>query len=187
MTEDIFNRARYAFLTGDLSQAEKLSLRWVKENPENTTGRLLLGSIYIKEAKLQSAQKVYETLTKDEPENPEAWINAALVYRKRGQLKNALKAAQKAYRLSSDRGDIIFNIGNIHKQLGELKKAEQIYLLSIEKQSDFIPSYNNLALLLADSGRRDEAEKILKRGMRIDENDPGLHYNLAGLYQAKGQ
>ncbi|MBI9107108.1 MAG: tetratricopeptide repeat protein [Spirochaetales bacterium] len=187
MIDDLFNRARYAFLTGDLSQAEELCLRHVENQPEDTVGRLLLGSIYIKEAKLQSAQQVFEALTQDEPENPEAWINAALVYSKRGQLKTALRAAQKAYRLSGSRGDIIFNIGNIHKQLGELKKAEQIYRLSIEKQADFIPSYNNLALLLSDSGRADEAENIIKQGLRIDENHPVLHFNLAGLYRSGGK
>ena len=187
MTEDLFNRARHAFLAGDLTQAEALGLRNLRENPAGTEGRLLLGNIYIREGKLQSAQKILEALTRDEPENPEAWINAAQVYRKRGNLKTALRAAQKAYKLAGDRGDIIFNIGNIFKQLGELKKAEQIYRLAIETQADFMPAYSNLALLLDGSNRRQEAVNVLHQGLMIDENNPVLHFNLGVIYRKEGK
>ncbi len=187
MSKDLLSRSRYALLTGDLGQAESLCMKLLKKEPDNTSGQLLLGSIFVREGKLQSAQKVFETMLQKDPENVDTLIDSALVYQKRGKLKTALNTAQKAYRLAGDRADIIYNIGNIHRQLGELSRAEQIYRLAIEKKPDFIPTYNNLALLLSEAGKNKEAEKILTQGLSIDENNPGLHFNLANIYRKRGE
>lgn len=60
-----------------------------------------------------------------------------------------------------------FAQGNAHYQLGHLQDAETAYRETLVRQTDFAPALNNLALLLAEQKRFDEAMSLARRAVEI--------------------
>ncbi len=89
------------------------------------------------------------------------------------QLKpDQLKALQQArqgfidsQRANGDRPEAQANLGNYYSQRNNFTLAEQAYLEAIRLEATYTPAYINLASLYSHSGREQQAEDLLKRGL----------------------
>ncbi|MEY3201221.1 MAG: hypothetical protein RIR70_771, partial [Pseudomonadota bacterium] len=73
------------------------------------------------------------------------------------------------------------------KRAGDLPAAESYYRRALQKQQDFTAARNNLAILLQETRRSEEAEKHYLEALRLAPEDALPHLNLGNLYLAQSQ
>ena len=86
------------------------------------------------------------------------------------------------------RDDIQFRIalGNVRYREGRFAEAESEYRTVLKASQRNVEALNGLGLVLARTEQRDEAIGALERAQRISPLHPVTAYNLAVLYQGKG-
>lgn len=80
--------------------------------------------------------------------------------------------ALKAYlRAASERGvtvDVLSAIGSANLQLGRLGQAERILRQATKKDPDFAPAWNNLGVVLMETGQIGEAARVFQIAFGLD-------------------
>lgn len=72
----------------------------------------------------------------------------------------------------------LYTMGSLYEKRGNKPLAEHYYRQSIQADSTFTQSYNELALLLCSNGNFDEALVQMEKGRRLSPNNYIYHYNL---------
>nr|WP_282569305.1 tetratricopeptide repeat protein [Aliiroseovarius sp. S1339] len=80
--------------------------------------------------------------------------------------------ALKAYlRAASEQGitvDVLSAIGSANLQLGRLGQAERILRQATEKDGTFVPAWNNLGVVLMETGQTGEAARVFQIAFGLD-------------------
>jgi tetratricopeptide (TPR) repeat protein len=71
-------------------------------------------------------------------------------------------------------------------QIGDLNSTEIILNRVLAAHSKNLPALHILGLVKASQSKHKEAAELLKRAIRLNPNDPSLHYNLAKALQESG-
>lgn len=78
------------------------------------------------------------------------------------------------YRAAAERGltvDTLSAIGSANLKLGRLGQAEKNLRDAVEKDGDFPPAWNNLGVVLMESGDTGEAEQVFRRAYALDSGE----------------
>jgi len=89
------------------------------------------------------------------------------VYESQGKFDLAQKEYTQAIRKEKGWAVPYFNLGNVLFRMGDLKKAEEHYREAFEKDGTNPDFMNNLAYVLCEQGRYDEAEQWISRALSI--------------------
>jgi len=85
-----------------------------------------------------------------------------------GQAELALEAY---YRAASEQGlnvDVLSAIGSANLELGRLNQAEQVLRQATEADETFPPAWNNLGVVLMETGRYGEASRVFRIAFALD-------------------
>lgn len=85
-----------------------------------------------------------------------------------GQYELALKAY---YRAAGDLGtnvDVLTALGSVNLRLGRLGQSEKLLRNAIEKDETFVPAWNNLGVVLIETGRTGEASRVFQTAYALD-------------------
>ena len=99
-----------------------------------------------------------------------------------GQLAEAEQEFLRLLKIDQQNSHIRFALGITCYQLDRLQEAEQHFTKSISLAPNFLPAYNNLALVHKASGAPDRGIAILRRALEIHPGYVDAIYNL-GLMQ----
>ena len=89
------------------------------------------------------------------------------IYENQGKLELAEKEYRRAVEKERGWAAPYFNLGNLYFKMGNLKKAEEHYREAIEKDGTNPDFMNNLAYVLCEQSRYDEAEQWISRALFI--------------------
>jgi tetratricopeptide (TPR) repeat protein len=110
-----------------------------------------------------AARQFQKAITND-PQNPDPYYNLAAVYHR--------------IATSKDRG------GGSVREVDDLRsRAENLYNQALNRNNRHAESYRGLAVLLAESDRREEAFKLLRSWAASEPDDPNARIELARLYE----
>jgi len=79
------------------------------------------------------------------------------------------------------------DLGVAYEEKGDFALAEKEYEKALKKNRDWVIPYLNLGHLYYRQGRLDEAENILREGLRAKGDHPDLLNNLAWVLMEKGR
>lgn len=79
-----------------------------------------------------------------------------------------------------------YQLGLVALERQDLEAAERCFRETLANEPDYVPALLNLAFLLKQSGRSEEAVAALERAVEIDPIDPGPQVNLAILLREGG-
>jgi tetratricopeptide (TPR) repeat protein len=146
--------------------------------PYIAAGRLLEN-----QDKLIEAQQKYEQALKSEPNDLTAMVSLARLHDRQGNGPQAIELYQRAIKSYPKTALVHNDLGLCHARQQQWSKATECLNSAIALQPANPKYRNNLATVMVEMGRPDEALKQLTA-----VNPPAVaHYNLAYLLQQKGQ
>ena len=104
---------------------------------------------------------------------------AALPDSTRSSFERAYDEYVDAQKENAERPTAQLALGDVHAAHGDMVGAEAAYREAIALEPGFVPAYVNLAELLRQAGREDEALQLLRTGMLAAPGQAGLHEALA--------
>ena len=85
-----------------------------------------------------------------------------------GQYERALKAYLRAAGEQGTTVDVLSAIGSANLRLGRLGQSEKQLRRAIKVDQTFVPAWNNLGVVLMETGRPGEASRVFKTAFALD-------------------
>jgi predicted Zn-dependent protease len=213
--EDMQRFASNAFFSGHLRTAALAGDRLRQKYPNNPTGwywavranlklgvgalgragevepdspriHALLGDVYQRRKMFDEAREEYTKVLAVSPDSVAGLAGLAATDLADGRLAEAQVSAQKALARSPADSEINLLMGEILVARREYADAQTYLEHSLHVRPDLLPrAHALLGQVCARTGRPKEAIKELTQGLASDE-DGGVHYQLARLYQEAG-
>ncbi|PKO89807.1 MAG: PEP-CTERM system TPR-repeat protein PrsT [Betaproteobacteria bacterium HGW-Betaproteobacteria-10] len=156
---------------GNTAEAAEMSAIWRKEHPKDIAFRLHSGDLAIARKEYALAAQHYRTALDIQPNNPLILNNLAWVS---GQMKSpkAIEYAEKAVQLSPNQPPFMDTLAMLLADQGENVRAVELLrqALTIAPQAAAIQL--NLARVLINSGKKDEARKELEAIAKLGDKFP---------------
>lgn len=80
-------------------------------------------------------------------------------------------ALQAYYRAAGEQGatvDVLSALGSVNLRLGRLGQSERLLRRAIETDQRFVPAWNNLGVVLMETGRHGEARRVFQTAYALD-------------------
>jgi len=85
-----------------------------------------------------------------------------------GEYELALRAYTRAAGTNGLNADVLSAVGSANLRLGRLGQAERYLRQAIDKDDSFVPAWNNLGVILVETGELGEAAQVFKRAFALD-------------------
>ncbi len=115
----------------------------------------------------------------------EQWFDLASELEKHSPAE-ARRAYHQALELDPGLAAAHINLGRLYHQSKQVEQAEAHYRAAIRHADDPIAHFN-LAVLLEDTERPEEAIRAYRQALALDPDFADAHYNVALLFEARGQ
>jgi len=112
-------------------------------------------------------------------EDKSRYLKAVAATESSGHFDLAIPAYQAALDRWPDSSTVLFGLGNSFFESGDLIQAEQSFRKILESDPDHTATRNNLAQMLADQDRCQEARQIIGEALSLSDIEPWLSEALA--------
>jgi serine/threonine protein kinase/Flp pilus assembly protein TadD len=162
-----------------MQKAKASAQQALRLDPKSAIGQIANAKVLQWHHRLQEALVATENALRVEPNSIICWTNKARVLLEMGRFVELHTFAEEGIkRFQEDR--ILPELNGVALEaLGDPIGAENAYRMSIGRQPDSVNGYSQLANLLNEQGRFDEAMQLLQQGLQIRPN--------AQLYSAFGK
>ncbi|MCK6457862.1 MAG: tetratricopeptide repeat protein [Phycisphaerae bacterium] len=147
--------------------------------PIHSSTRLSAGKMLESEGNLAGAIEQYREALKDDPRSIEAYTRLGIAYNRTQRFEDAMKMFLRAIEIAPEKAYLHNNLGFSYVLAARYRDAERAFRQALTLRPGYQRARMNLALVLAQTGRNDEAlvefEKVVSRD--------AAHFNL-GLIQA---
>lgn len=131
-----------------------------------------------KQNNYSSALGYFEKAVEAEPNNLDYLAELAVTHYKLKNYDEAIKSYEKIIGLNPDSVSCYNRIGNIYWIKKDFERAEFYFRRAIEFDPNLIVSYNNLALMLDENEKKEEAIRVLNEGIAANPDNIELKYYL---------
>lgn len=155
---------------GEISKAERDFHRSVEMKQDFYEAWIQLGVIASKQED-SLAVLYFKNALNVRPESEEALYNLGYFYQQQGKVEKAINTYNQLLDVNpqSERG--YYNLGYIYLTIKEdFKKAEQFYRQALDVNPDNVNSVYNLGSALEQQGKIEEARKLFKQTLQMQEN-----------------
>ncbi|KAB7613468.1 tetratricopeptide repeat protein [Amylibacter sp. SFDW26] len=88
-----------------------------------------------------------------------------------GEYELALKAYIRAANTKGLNADVLSALGSANLKLGRLGQAKKLLKKAVEKDEEFVPAWNNLAIVLSSEGNLQEARRAFQLAFGLDNGE----------------
>ena len=113
-------------------------------------------------------------------------INAAIALSSAGNADGAIAAYEAILAKTPQIPLVHHNLGLLYQKKGDATKAQAELQKSLDLDPSFVDGYVGLATVLAESGKRDEALAVVKKGAAANPQSGRLQYALGVLAEGTG-
>ncbi len=180
---DVASKARLASLTGTLGRAGRTKTR----KAETITRHLRKALNLIGVGNAAKAVDVALAALELDEESGLSWHVLGIALEKSGKLEKAFEAYGAAARLLPEDAALTSDLGGLAHRLGYLDLAEKLYLKHLASNPGDANTINNLACVLRDDNRYDEAIELLKPALGANPEMPLLWNTLGTVVSDQGE
>ena len=159
----------------------------VRVVPENAKAITLLGSLLVKEGKVDEAMALYAQALKYRPDDPEAHFFVGNALERKGRLDEAVAEYRRALWFEPLAAKTHFFLGGVLVKQQQYEAAVAEYQEAIRRDPDSAVTHNNLARVLHTRGRFAEAAVEYGAALRLEPAFPQAHNNLGIVLLQTGQ
>lgn len=176
----IFNLGLLLSNQGRWMEAESRWRKFVSVAPNDAEANNNLGVVLHNQEKFTEASNCFLKAIEIDPEFSDAMTNLGASYEKQDKLKDAKEWWDRAIKVNPKCAAAMNNLGILFENEGEVKEAESWYRKAIEANNDVGLYHGNLADLLFDTNRKDEALVEAKKAQKLGLKDHPI-FELLGL------
>jgi tetratricopeptide (TPR) repeat protein len=159
-----------------------------RRNPESLAAVLALGSALEKSNDLAKAVESFERATKIAPRDASSWRQLGQVYTKLRRTTDAIAALRESIKLDPEIPEAHYALGIVlAQQAADPAGAESSFREAIRLRPDDAPANMNLAILLFERGRADEARYHFEYALRFQPGYVLGHVNYGLMLEATGR
>ena len=175
----------FAFLIWPGKLYKKIQDRW---GPKQSTQSLQdEASSKIADDKYTEAVPILEAIVKKDPKNAKAWTDLGICYLYAKDYQRAKEAFSAAIKYDSSSSSLYNLLGNAERDTSDLEGAKKSYQKSIDLNKAQFNAYINLASLLYNQAKYDEAIAVLIEGKTNIPKYMEIRYMLASFYKNLNQ
>jgi len=141
----------------------------------------------LRQGALQDAEALYREILDDTPGQPNASQGLGLIALHTGHASAAVELLQMASIGLPEDATIHTHLGLAFATARDARSAEECYRKAIALANDFADAHLNLANLLVESGRIDEAAIEYEAAVSIAPESGAVHYGMAMLELGRGR
>jgi Tfp pilus assembly protein PilF len=134
------------------------------QQPQVADVQVAFGRTFEKSGELERAEAAYTEALKKDPKRADAWVRLAVIADRQGKFSRSRECYQKALALQPRDADLHCNLGYSHYLQHRWSEAEHHFRHALSLQPDHPRAHNNLGLVLARTGRADDALAEFRRG-----------------------
>lgn len=154
------------------ADAEKTLRLVVRHAPGDVPSLLALERSLIAQDKREEAIEVLAKLIAADPQKARDYYQRSARYAAElYQDERAIELAVRAIELSPDDAEGHMRLGEMYRRRGDVENATRSYRQAIVKNDRLYPAYFELAELLVGQGREEEADRFLRRVVRLAPDD----------------
>jgi len=171
---------------GRSEEAARLFRRAILLEPAEPRFLVAAASLEYARGEFAAGRELIERALRLDPQNVEPLLFRARASLRSGDPDEALVDLQRASRIQPGDTRVPFLAGLAHEARGDRETARDAYAQAIAASSGNFAARNNLAMLLAEAGRLDEALVQAQAAYGLADHHPEVVDTLAGLYLEKG-
>ena len=146
-----------------------------------------LGVDALIENQLPAAYAYFVKAIETHPKGAFFWSNLAVTYRRNGQMEDAEATYLSAIRLDSNETDALNNLYSMYTEQGNEAAARDMRS-QVDRHRRRNPYYLQLLSIEAvDEGRYDDAVRLIRKAIRIKEQEYRFHISLASYLAMSGE
>jgi tetratricopeptide (TPR) repeat protein/peroxiredoxin len=179
------------FQRGYLGPAEVSFRQALSDDPSSAEALYGLGSVYLKQEKINEARENFERATKLQASYPDtlanAWNNLGLLATREGRTTEAIPYFQEALKLYPDHLIALENLGNAYRQKKNWDEARKTLERAVANGPQDPEANYSLAMVFAQLNDNDQAYEYLQRALKARPGYPEALNNLGVLYLRTGR
>jgi tetratricopeptide (TPR) repeat protein len=161
--------ANIAVAYENLGQAQKALdalYQAVRLDPSNVDARMNLATMYFNADQMGSAIKQYKQVISLDGTNVEAYTYLAKCLLEQGKVSQAKKYLQQSLGADANNAEAHWELGNIYwKRENAPERALKEYRIAVNLEPNSHIYYQNLALLLEEQGKKEEAIDVWEKSL----------------------
>ncbi|MDQ7783805.1 MAG: tetratricopeptide repeat protein [Desulfomonilaceae bacterium] len=184
-TKDL-NLAKVLRWAGKKDESRRVLLRTKEQLGDNPEVHKMLGSFLLEDGRYEEAIEAYKKSVKLSGNDPLLKYSLANAYYKAGLRSEAQEIYENLLESDQPMPEASANLATIHLEQGRVDRALVALREALARTPDAESLFSPYALALAISGEPAEAIPWMVRAVEAEPGDPGLLYNLAGMYALSG-
>lgn len=178
-----------AFQCGKTNEALKHLATYLSRWPEDAHALFNMGHILLHDGRAADALKPLLQLVEVRPDHPHAQANLSAALYQCGRLQEAASASEEALKRAHSgvaRAEILNQLGNIRRAQERNSDAEDAFRSALTEDPESAEAVANLAMLLEELSRIDEATNLCRDALVRFPDDPRLHLAAARCERRNG-
>ena len=162
----------------DFDLADQQYRKAMTLNPEAATARFSYAQ-FLTERRPDEALEMLESLAEHDALKPSATLLMFNILSERGEFQRGGELMIEALKLNPRNAYLLMSLGGCQYKLDKIDEAVANYTKAVELLPERGPFRGQLAHLLEEAGKFDEAEKHFRELLKIEPNNPVVHLWLA--------
>ncbi len=184
MSEQLLDKARETFQSGDFARVEKICRKVLKRAPDDLDAKYLLTLSLFRRQKYKGAEKLLEEILRVDKGNVVAQNSLGLIYNETGRFRKASKVLEKALEAAPGDVDVLSNLAAAYRGLKDYTLSTQYYEKAIALAPNRHELYQNYGSLLLECHEYKDAVVQYKKSLSIS---PGYLKAVTNLAIAQAQ
>lgn len=145
------------------------------------------GNDFLAVGNLEQAEQCYRQGVIADPKDAACHATLGYVLYEQGRRADAEASLERAVKLDQTDYDAYYLLGNISRDRQELPRAIVCYRTALRLKPDFDFCRRELCVALAQSGKIEEAQKVVDEGPSFDVDSAPYYFFKGNLHNARGQ
>jgi len=184
---DAFRRNEFTYgvafyQRGYWEQAAASFRQVIEAKPDEPEAYYNLGTLYLRQNKLDDARRYLEQAVKLRPDHAEAWNNLGMIAAQQDQPEEAIHDFRQSLQLKPDYVIALVNLGNFYRRQEAYGEADRFLGRAFELEPDDPEVNYSVGMLYARENQLPKATQHLQRAVELRPEYPDALNNLGVLF-----
>ena len=170
----VFILPKISSLRGDHDETNKRNPANYSVSKNSPEGNYQTGMKFIDQNNHSSALDYFKKAVESDPDNINYLTELAVTHYRLKNYHESIKIYKEIINLDESNTSLYNNTGNIYWIIKDIERAEYYFKKAIELDANLIAPYSNLALMLDENERKEEAIEILNQGITANPESTEL-------------